>query len=129
MSLVSQSKTSLFVANAARPRRLHKNTPTKTKKTAVFFWWTCFFAFVWTPLLVGLVYLVGERIIAPFHYFFGTGWLSILLAVITLFVTIRLVTLLTLILLAVSTAGMAFFLSFLRLVRPGEALVEVYEVE
>ncbi|HEX8913976.1 MAG TPA: DedA family protein [Humisphaera sp.] len=66
-----------------------------TKKTGVFFWWTCFFAFVWTPLLIGLVYVVGEQIIAPFHYFFGGGWLSILLAVITLFVTIRLVTLLS----------------------------------
>jgi membrane protein DedA with SNARE-associated domain len=64
-----------------------------TRKTATFFWWTCFFAFVWTPILVGLVYWLGDAIVKRFEHFFGGGWRAIAGAVIVIFVAIRVITL------------------------------------
>jgi membrane protein DedA with SNARE-associated domain len=60
-----------------------------TKRTAAFFWWTCFFAFVWTPALIGLVVLLGDTFTAPFERFTGGGWKSVVLEVLTIYLIMR----------------------------------------
>jgi membrane protein DedA with SNARE-associated domain len=62
-----------------------------TVRTRAFFWWTCFFAFVWTPALVGLVVLLGDAFVAPFEWFTGgRGWLSVLLGIGSMYLVVRL---------------------------------------
>jgi membrane protein DedA with SNARE-associated domain len=63
-----------------------------TTRTAAFFAWTCFFAFVWTPALIALVALLGDAFVRPFEWVTGgRGWLSILLGALTLYLVLRLV--------------------------------------
>lgn len=68
-----------------------------TKRTKAFFWWTCFFAFVWTPLLILLVVLLGEAFVRPFEHVAhlvspgtGGGWISILLSIAAIYLVVRL---------------------------------------
>jgi len=65
-----------------------------TTRTKAFFWWTCFFAFVWTPALIGLVVLFGHLFVAPFEAFFGGGWKPVLLAILAIYLVVRLLMLL-----------------------------------
>ena len=65
-----------------------------TKRTRAFFWWTCFFAFVWTPGLIGLVVLFGDVFVAPFERFIGGGWKPVLLAILVMYALVRLAMLL-----------------------------------
>ena len=65
-----------------------------TKRTKAFFWWTCFFAFVWTPALVGLVVLFGDVVVRPIEAFIGGGWKPVLLAIVLIYVVVRLAMLL-----------------------------------
>ena len=65
-----------------------------TKRTHAFFWWTCFFAFVWTPGLIGLVVLFGDVFVAPFERFIGGGWKPVLLAILVIYALVRLAMLL-----------------------------------
>lgn len=65
-----------------------------TKRTATFFAWTCFFAFVWTPALIALVVLLGEAFTEPFERLTGArDWRSTVLGVLTLYLLIRTATL------------------------------------
>src|SRR3954454_7298417 len=49
-----------------------------TKRTKAFFWWTCFYAFVWTPALIALVVLMGDTFTGPFERLTGgSNWKSI----------------------------------------------------
>lgn len=62
-----------------------------THRTRAFFWWTCFFAFIWTPILIGLVVIFGGVFIAPFEAFFKEGgWKPFVLAVVTIYLVVRL---------------------------------------
>ncbi len=61
-----------------------------THRTRAFFWWTCFFAFVWTPALIGLVVLFGGVFVAPFKAFLGGGWKPFVLAIVTIYIMVRL---------------------------------------
>ncbi|QOV92035.1 DedA family protein [Humisphaera borealis] len=65
-----------------------------TKRTRAFFWWTCFFAFVWTPGLIGLVVLFGDVFVAPFERFIGGGWKPVALAIVAMYLIVRLAMLL-----------------------------------
>lgn len=65
-----------------------------TTRSKAFFWWTCFFAFVWTPALIGLVVLFGNLFVAPFEAFIGGGWKAVLLAILTIYLVVRLAMLL-----------------------------------
>lgn len=60
-----------------------------TTSTRQFFWWTCFFAFIWTPAIIGAVVLMGDAFTAPFEYFLGRGWIAILLGVLAMYVVVR----------------------------------------
>jgi uncharacterized integral membrane protein len=60
-----------------------------TRRTKAFFWWTCFFAFVWTPALIALVVLLGDAFTRPFEYFTGEGWVSIVLGIIAIYLAVR----------------------------------------
>ncbi|MCO6438468.1 MAG: VTT domain-containing protein [Phycisphaerae bacterium] len=51
-------------------------------------------ALIWTPLLVGGVALVGERLVAPLERFFKVGWVAVVVAALMLFLGVRLLTLL-----------------------------------
>ena len=66
-----------------------------TARTKAFFWWTCFFAFVWTPALIALVVLLGDAFVAPFEWFTGgRGWLPIGLGIASMYLVVRLAMLL-----------------------------------
>ena len=67
-----------------------------TRRTAAFFWWTCFFAFVWTPALIYLVVVMGDAFTKPFEWITGTreGWASILLGIATIYLIVRTIILL-----------------------------------
>lgn len=60
-----------------------------THRTKAFFWWTCFFAFVWTPTLIGLVVVMGDAFAKPFERVAGQGWGSIVLEVVALYLVVR----------------------------------------
>lgn len=69
-----------------------------TTRTKAFFWWTCFYAFVWTPVLITLVAVMGDAVTAPLHKLTGDiGW-SILVEIIAIYLIIRFIMLM-------STAG------------------------
>ena len=57
-----------------------------THRTKAFFWWTCFFAFVWTPALIALVVLLGETV---FQRLFGRGWTGIILTILAIYLIVR----------------------------------------
>src|SRR6476620_2995184 len=42
-----------------------------TKRTKAFFWWTCFYAFIWTPLLIFVVAFMGNAVTAPLQKLTG----------------------------------------------------------
>ncbi|MGE0482291.1 MAG: alpha/beta fold hydrolase [Phycisphaerae bacterium] len=44
---------------------------------------------LWTPLLVALVVLLGERVVAPLERVLGSGWLALLAALGVLFLIVR----------------------------------------
>jgi membrane protein DedA with SNARE-associated domain len=61
-----------------------------TKRTAAFFWWTCFFAFVWTPALIALVAWLGDAFTQPFeHLTGGSNWKSIAMGTLVAYLGIR----------------------------------------
>ena len=60
-----------------------------TRRTKAFFWWTCFFACIWTPALIALVVLVGDAFTRPFEWMMGEGWWSILLGIVAIYVVVR----------------------------------------
>jgi membrane protein DedA with SNARE-associated domain len=64
-------------------------------RTKAFFWWTCFFAFVWTPALIGVVVLLGDAITGPLEFIFGNGWWTIPLTILVVFGIVKLVILLS----------------------------------
>ena len=59
-------------------------------RTRAFFWWTCFFAFVWTPALIGAVVLLGDAITGPLEFIFGRGWWTIPLTIVVILVIVKL---------------------------------------
>jgi membrane protein DedA with SNARE-associated domain len=66
-----------------------------SRRTAAFFWWTCVFAFVWTPLLIIAVAFMGDRFSAPFKRVLGQGWVSIVLQIVTAYLLVRFVILMS----------------------------------
>lgn len=67
-----------------------------THRTKAFFWWTCFFACIWTPALILLVIYVGDAFTRPFEWITGgAGWISIVLGIVALYLVIRLVMLMS----------------------------------
>lgn len=61
-----------------------------THRTKAFFWWTCFFACVWTPALILLVMYVGDAFTKPFEWITGgNGWISIALGILAIYVVVR----------------------------------------
>ncbi len=48
-------------------------------------------ALIWTPVLIGLVALIGPPIQRPLERLFGGGWIAVLLAVAILFLIVRLI--------------------------------------
>ncbi len=59
-------------------------------RTRAFFLWTCFFACVWTPALIGAVILLGDAIIRPLEFVFGTGWWTIPITIGLIFAIVKL---------------------------------------
>lgn len=51
--------------------------------------WTFCAVLIWTPVIVTLVILFGDRATSPFRWLFGEGWLSVIAAVILLLVLLR----------------------------------------
>ena len=60
-----------------------------TQRTRTFFFWTCLFAFVWTPALLGAVILLGDAIKRPLDFVFGSGWWTIPVTVAILVFVIK----------------------------------------
>jgi membrane protein DedA with SNARE-associated domain len=58
-----------------------------------FAYWTFLAALLWTPLLVILAALLGAPIVQPAIVLLGPGWPALLLAALTLFLTVRVCTL------------------------------------
>lgn len=56
---------------------------------ARFALWTFLAVLIWTPVIVLLVALLGERATSPFRQLFGEGWLPIIVAVIVILVVLR----------------------------------------
>jgi membrane protein DedA with SNARE-associated domain len=54
-----------------------------------FAMWTFLAALLWTPALVILVALLGERVVEPAKLLLGTGWLAVVVGAITLLLFIR----------------------------------------
>lgn len=52
------------------------------RKSGRFAMWTFVAAAIWTPMVVILVALLGERFIAPFHHFTGSGWLALVVVIL-----------------------------------------------
>jgi membrane protein DedA with SNARE-associated domain len=63
------------------------------RKGGRFALWTFLSALVWTPLLVLGVTVFGETIVGPLQSFLGTGWLTLVLAALGLFVLLRVIVL------------------------------------
>ncbi len=57
--------------------------------------WSFLAVAVWTPLLIVLVYVFGQEIVGPLEMFFGHGWLGLIIALILLFVLVRIGIMLT----------------------------------
>ena len=55
--------------------------------------WTFLAALLWTPALIILVALLGERVVEPAKLLLGTGWLTALVGAVILFLMIRVATL------------------------------------
>ena len=70
---------------------LYVSVGAMTHRTKAFFWWTCFFACIWTPALVGLVVLLGGAITKPLDAVTGHGWWTIPLTIVILFALIKVV--------------------------------------
>lgn len=68
---------------------LYVSVGAMTHRTKAFFWWTCFFACIWTPGLIGLVVLLGGAITKPLHYVFGEGWWTIPLTIFVIFALVK----------------------------------------
>jgi membrane protein DedA with SNARE-associated domain len=64
-------------------------------RTKAFFGWTCFFAFVWTPALIGVVVLLGDAIAGPLEFVFGKGWWTIPVTILLILGIVKLVILLS----------------------------------
>lgn len=58
---------------------------------ARFAFWALLAALLWTPALVLLVAYFGDRVVAPLHWFFGSGWIALIVAVGLLFLAWRVV--------------------------------------
>jgi membrane protein DedA with SNARE-associated domain len=66
-----------------------------TKRTRAFFWWTCFYAFVWTPALIFLVALMGNAVTEPLQKLTGhVGW-SMLVELVLAYLIIRFIMLMS----------------------------------
>jgi membrane protein DedA with SNARE-associated domain len=58
-----------------------------------FAFWTFLAALIWTPALVLLAAVLGERAVPPARFLLGPGWPALLLTVLLLFVLVRVGTL------------------------------------
>jgi membrane protein DedA with SNARE-associated domain/pimeloyl-ACP methyl ester carboxylesterase len=56
-----------------------------------FFAWFLVAALLWTPTIVLLVFLFGQRIVDPLEHLLGDSWLALAVAVILLFMIIRVI--------------------------------------
>lgn len=56
---------------------------------ARFALWTFLAVLIWTPVIVLLVILLGERATSPFRRLFGEGWLPVIAAVIVILLILR----------------------------------------
>jgi membrane protein DedA with SNARE-associated domain len=61
-----------------------------SRRTSAFFWWTCFFAFVWTPALIGAVILLGDAITGPLQFVFGKGWWTVPITIVVILAIVKL---------------------------------------
>lgn len=59
------------------------------RKSWQFFFWFVVAVFVWVPLVLALVIIVGDAAVAHLERFFGSGWISLVLAVALMFVLLR----------------------------------------
>lgn len=69
-----------------------------THRTKAFFWWTCFYAFIWTPALITLVAVMGDAFTERLHALTGSGLWSIVIEIVAIYLIVRFVMLM-------STAG------------------------
>ncbi len=74
---------------------LYLSVEALSHRTRAFFWWTCFFAFVWTPGLIGSVVLLGDAITGPLEFVFGRGWWTIPLTIAVIVAIVKLAILLS----------------------------------
>lgn len=63
------------------------------RKAGRFVLWAALAGLLWAPLLVMATALLGDAFVGPFAYLFGAGWPALLLGAITLFLSVRTVTL------------------------------------
>jgi len=56
--------------------------------------WTFLAVLIWTPAIITVVILFGERARTPFRWLFGDGWLSVIAAIIVMLIALRTVALL-----------------------------------
>ncbi|MBL8880656.1 MAG: alpha/beta fold hydrolase, partial [Phycisphaerales bacterium] len=54
-----------------------------------FLMWAALAALLWTPLLVGLVSLFGNRVLDPLQRFFGNGWIALFFALVGVYVLVH----------------------------------------
>lgn len=64
-------------------------------RTRAFFWWTALFAFVWTPLLIAAVSLLGETVTEPLHRLLGQGWWTIVIQIVVFYLVVRFIILMS----------------------------------
>lgn len=54
-----------------------------------FLLWAALAALLWTPLLVGLVAVFGDRLLDPLHRFFGNGWIALFFALVGVYLLVH----------------------------------------
>jgi membrane protein DedA with SNARE-associated domain len=59
------------------------------RRAGRFVVWALLAALLWTPLLVLLVALLGDAVVEPLQWLFGSGWLSFAVALVALWLIVR----------------------------------------